>query len=84
AAEVVRLPEAIGQKWYNRYYHGGLHHNVRAVFHKELGFWDGDPATILPLLPEDHAKRHVDLIGREKILAEGRSAFEAGDYRWAV
>ncbi|ROZ50177.1 MBL fold metallo-hydrolase [Rhodococcus sp. WS3] len=84
AAEVVRLPEAIGQKWYNRYYHGGLHHNIRAVFHKELGFWDGDPATILPLLPEDHAKRHVDLIGREKILAEGRSAFEAGDYRWAV
>lgn len=57
---------------------------MRAVFHKELGFWDGDPATILPLLPEDHAKRHVDLIGREKILAEGRNAFDAGDYRWAV
>ena len=64
--------------------HGGLHHNVRAVFHKELGFWDGDPASILPLLPQEHAKRHVALIGRDKILAEGGKAFDAGDYRWAV
>ena len=72
AAEIVELPDAIGKKWYNRYYHGGLHHNVRAVFHKELGFWDGDPATILPLLPQDNAQRHVALIGRDKILAEGR------------
>jgi alkyl sulfatase BDS1-like metallo-beta-lactamase superfamily hydrolase len=84
AAEMVRLPEAIGGKWYNRYYHGGLHHNVRAVFHKELGFWDGDPATILPLLPADSAARHVALIGRKKILAEGRKAIDAADYRWAV
>ncbi|HEY7054066.1 MAG TPA: alkyl sulfatase dimerization domain-containing protein, partial [Mycobacterium sp.] len=84
AAEVVELPDAIGKKWYNRYYHGGLHHNVRAVFHKELGFWDGDPATIYPLLPHDNAKRHVELIGRDKILAAGRAAIESGDYRWAV
>ncbi|MGW5575788.1 alkyl/aryl-sulfatase [Nocardia thailandica] len=84
AAEIVELPDAIGKPWYNRYYHGGLHHNVRAVFHKELGFWDGDPATIWPLLPVDDAKRHVELIGRDKILTEGRAAFDAGDYRWAV
>ncbi len=57
---------------------------MRAVFHKELGFWDGDPATILPLLPEDHAKRHVAMVGRDKILTEGRTAVESGDYRWAV
>ena len=84
AAEIVELPEAIGKKWFNRYYHGGLHHNVRAVFHKELGFWDGDPATILPLLPEDNARRHAGLIGRDRILAEGRGAIDSGDYRWAI
>jgi alkyl sulfatase BDS1-like metallo-beta-lactamase superfamily hydrolase len=84
AAEIVELPDAIGRKWYNRYYHGGLHHNVRAVFHKELGFWDGDPATILPLLPQDDAQRHVRMMGRDNILTEGRAAIDAGDYRWAV
>jgi alkyl sulfatase BDS1-like metallo-beta-lactamase superfamily hydrolase len=84
AAEQIELPEAIGSKWYNRYYHGGLHHNVRAVFYKELGYWDGDPASILPLTPADNARNHIDLIGRDKILAAGRSAIESGDYRWAV
>ena len=84
AAEIVELPDAIGKKWYNRYYHGGLHHNVRAVIHKEFGYWNGDPASILPLLPVDHARRHVDLIGRDTILAEGRRAIGSGDYRWAV
>jgi alkyl sulfatase BDS1-like metallo-beta-lactamase superfamily hydrolase len=84
AAEALRLPDELGRKWYNRDYHGGLHHNVRAVFDKELGFWDGDPATIMPLLPADYARRHVELIGRERILAEGRTAIGAGDYRWAV
>jgi linear primary-alkylsulfatase len=84
AAEQIELPEAIGNKWYNRYYHGGLHHNVRAVFYKELGYWDGDPASILPLTPADNARKHVELIGRDKILAEGRKAFDSGDYRWAV
>ena len=28
--------------------------------------------------------RFVDLIGADKILAEGQRAFDAGDYRWAV
>ena len=84
AAEIVELPDAIGKRWYNRYYHGGLHHNIRAVFHKELGFWDGDPATILPLLPDDNVRRHVALIGRDRLLSEGQKAIDAGDYRWAV
>jgi alkyl sulfatase BDS1-like metallo-beta-lactamase superfamily hydrolase len=84
AAEVIELPPVLGRKWYNRYYHGALHHNVRAVFAKELGFWDGDPASIWPLLPVDYAARHVELIGHDKILDEGRKAIAAADYRWAV
>jgi alkyl sulfatase BDS1-like metallo-beta-lactamase superfamily hydrolase len=54
------------------------------VFHKELGFWDGDPSTILPLLPQDNAQRHVRLMGPDNILAEAHTAIDAGDYRWAV
>ncbi|WP_410874583.1 alkyl/aryl-sulfatase [Nocardia sp. A7] len=84
AAEQIRLPDALGRKWFNRYYHGALHHNVRAVFSKELGFWDGDPASLWPLIPTENAQRHVDLIGRDRILEEGRRAIEAGEYRWAV
>ncbi|MGC5165998.1 alkyl/aryl-sulfatase [Luteimicrobium sp. DT211] len=84
AAEVIELPPVLGRRWSNRYYHGALHHNVRAVFAKELGFWDGDPASLWPLVPTEYAKRHVALVGREKLLEEGRRAIDAADYRWAV
>jgi alkyl sulfatase BDS1-like metallo-beta-lactamase superfamily hydrolase len=84
AAELVELPEALGRRWHNRGYHGTLHHDVRAVFHKELGLWDGDPVSLNPHPPVDTARRFVALLGPEKILAEGRRAIEAADYRWAA
>jgi len=84
AAEVIELPDELGRRWSSRGYHGTLHHDVRAVFTKELGMWDGDPVSLHPHPPVDSAKRYVDLIGAEKILAEGQRAFDDGDYRWAV
>jgi alkyl sulfatase BDS1-like metallo-beta-lactamase superfamily hydrolase len=37
-----------------------------------------------PHPPVGSAKRYAQLIGAEAILAEGRRAFEAADYRWAA
>ncbi|MFF2372088.1 alkyl/aryl-sulfatase [Agromyces sp. NPDC058110] len=84
AAEEIRLPEALDRNWANHGYHGTVHHDVRAVFTKELGMWDGDPVSLHPHTPVDAAKRYVDFIGRDKVLSEGRRAVEAGDYRWAA
>ncbi|MEU9634757.1 alkyl sulfatase dimerization domain-containing protein [Streptomyces tendae] len=83
-AEVVELPDELGRKWFNRGYHGTLHHDVRAVFTKELGLWDGDPVSLHPHPPVETARRLTDLIGPDAILTEGRRAFDAGDYRWAA
>lgn len=84
AAEVLELPEALGRRWFNRGYHGTLHHDIRAVYTKELGLWDGDPVSLHPHPPVETARRYLDLIGADGILEEGRRAMEAGDYRWAV
>ena len=84
AAEVVQLPDALGRKWFNRYYHGTLNHNVKAVFAKELGWWDGDPVSLYPLPPVESATRMVDLIGADRVMAEARRAYDAADYRWLV
>lgn len=84
AAEEIELPPALGRAWHNRGYHGTLHHDVRAVFTKELGMWDGDPVSLHPHPPVESARRFVELIGAEQVLAEGRRAFAAGDYRWAA
>ena len=84
AAEVIELPDELRRNWANRGYHGTLHHDVRAVFHKELGMWDGDPVSLHPHTPVDTAKRYVDLLGADQILGEGKRAFDAGDYRWVT
>ncbi|WP_426595610.1 alkyl/aryl-sulfatase [Cellulomonas sp. McL0617] len=84
AAEEIELPEELRRQWFNRGYHGTLHHDVRAVFTKELGTWDGDPVSLHPHTPVDTATRYLDLLGRDGILAEGRRAFDAADYRWVV
>lgn len=84
AAEMVELPEELGRNWASRGYHGTLHHDVRAVYAKELGMWDGDPVSLHPHPPEASAKRFVEFAGADNILAEGRRAIEAADYRWAV
>ncbi|MFS0701152.1 alkyl sulfatase dimerization domain-containing protein, partial [Cellulomonas sp. 179-A 4D5 NHS] len=84
AAEQVQLPEALARRWFNRGYHGTVHHDVRAVFTKELGMWDGDPVSLHPLPPEESAQRWVQAFGADALIAQGRRALEAGDYRWAV
>ncbi|MEV0246599.1 alkyl sulfatase dimerization domain-containing protein [Nocardia sp. NPDC050712] len=84
AAEVIELPDELGRTWANRGYHGTLHHDVRAVYTKELGMWDGDPVSLHPHPPAEAAARFVEFAGADSILAEGRRAFDAGDYRWAA
>ncbi|MDF3310547.1 alkyl sulfatase dimerization domain-containing protein [Rhodococcus sp. T2V] len=84
AAEVIELPDELRRNWANRGYHGTLHHDVRAVYTKELGMWDGDPVSLHPHPPVESATRFVAFAGADNILAEGRRAFDAGDYRWAV
>ncbi|MGW6728058.1 alkyl sulfatase dimerization domain-containing protein [Nocardia sp. NPDC055029] len=84
AAEVIELPEELGRNWANRGYHGTLHHDVRAVYTKELGMWDGDPVSLHPHPPVEAAKRFVEFAGADNILAEGQRAIDAADYRWAA
>ncbi|MEU4709077.1 alkyl sulfatase dimerization domain-containing protein [Nocardia salmonicida] len=84
AAEVIELPEPLRRNWANRGYHGTLHHDVRAVYTKELGMWDGDPVSLHPHPPVEAARRFVEFAGADKILAEGERAIAAADYRWAA
>jgi alkyl sulfatase BDS1-like metallo-beta-lactamase superfamily hydrolase len=44
---VIELPDEFGPRWYNCGYHGTLHHDVRAVYTKELGMWGRRPALDL-------------------------------------
>ncbi|MGH6949298.1 MAG: alkyl/aryl-sulfatase [Vitreimonas sp.] len=84
-AERVRLPEPLASRWFNRGYYGTMMHNSRAVYQRYMGWYDGNPANLNPLPPEEEAARFVRAMGGEaNVLAEGRRAFDEGDYRWAA
>lgn len=84
-AERVRLPEALSQRWFNRGYYGTMMHNSRAVYQRYMGWYDGVPAHLYPLAPEEAARNYVRVMGGARgVLREGRRALGAGEYRWAA
>ncbi len=80
-----QLPAELFKAWYNRGYYGTVSHNVKAVYQHYLGFFDGNPATLHPLPPEDAGKKYVDFMGgAENLLARARESFDRGEYRWVA
>jgi alkyl sulfatase BDS1-like metallo-beta-lactamase superfamily hydrolase len=78
---VYDLPKSLQQKWECRGYHGTAQHNSRGVIQRFLGFWDCNPATLIPLSPSDSAPLYVEMMGgAEKILARGRQLHDEGKY----
>src|SRR3546814_4937861 len=68
-----------------RGYYGTLNHDMKATYQRYFGWWDGNPANFNPLPPEQSAPRYVALAGgADKLLAAGKAAIAAGDYRWAA
>jgi alkyl sulfatase BDS1-like metallo-beta-lactamase superfamily hydrolase len=85
ADAIKKLPGALDQKWYTRGYYGSLSFNVRAVYQRYLGFYDGNPANLNPLPPVETAKRSVEAMGGgAAVLEKMRAAMSQGDYRWAA
>jgi alkyl sulfatase BDS1-like metallo-beta-lactamase superfamily hydrolase len=84
AAEVA-LPPSLARTWSCRGHYGTVSHNVRAVYQRYLGFFDGNPAHLDPHPPAAAAQRYVRLAGgMQSLLAAARAAFDDGDYRWVA
>lgn len=82
---VYAPPKSLQKKWYTRGYHGSYEHNSRAVMQRYLGYWDLNPATLIPLSPEDSAPLYAEMMGgAENILAKGRELYDQGKYLLAV
>ena len=72
-------------EWHCRGYYGSLSHNVKAVYQRYLGWFDGNPAHLWPHPPEAAATRYVELAGgADALLAHARAAFARGDFRWVA
>ncbi|WP_305091462.1 alkyl/aryl-sulfatase [Prescottella sp. R16] len=84
-AEDITLPPAIANVWHTRGYYGSVSHNVKAIYQRYMGWFDGNPARLWEHPPVASAIRHVECMGgADTVVAEARKAFEDKDFRWAA
>lgn len=82
---VYQLPESLKNNWAAHSYHGSEAHNSRAVINRYLGYWDANPATLIPLSPKDSAPLYVEMMGgASKIMTKGKELFDQGKYLHAM
>jgi len=84
-AEALELPPTLADEWHCRGYYGSLSHNVKAVYQRYMGWFDGNPAHLWEHPPAESAQRYVEYMGgAEAVLERARASFEEGDYRWVA
>ena len=84
-AEVMELPPSLEREWHCRGYYGSVSHNVKAIYQRYMGWFDGNPAHLWEHPPVERARRYVEAIGGiDATLDRAREAAEAGDLRWAA
>lgn len=84
-AAMVQLPPGLWADWTCHGYYGTVSHNVRAVYQRYFGFYDGHPSSLNPYPAVESAVRYVEFMGgMETLLRNARRAFDEGDYRWVA
>lgn len=84
-AEILEMPPALEKAWHTHGYYGSVSHNVKAIYQRYMGWFDGNPARLWPHPPEALATRYVDAMGGvDRVVELAHNAFESGDLRWAA
>jgi alkyl sulfatase BDS1-like metallo-beta-lactamase superfamily hydrolase len=84
-ADMIKLPKSLDSYFGARGYYGDLRHNLKEVYQFYLGAYDGNPANLNPLPPQESAKRYLELMGgAEKATSAAQAAYDKGDYRWTA
>ncbi len=84
-AEAMVLPPALENAWHTHGYYGSVSHNVKAIYQRYLGWFDGNPAHLWQHPPVEQATRYVEFMGgADAVVAKARRSFDQGDYRWVA
>ncbi|MGW4767574.1 alkyl/aryl-sulfatase [Nocardia sp. NPDC004278] len=84
-AELIALPPAIENAWHTHGYYGSVSHNVKAIYQRYMGWFDGNPAHLWEHPPVESARRHVEFMGgADEVLRKAQVSYDAGDYRWVA
>jgi alkyl sulfatase BDS1-like metallo-beta-lactamase superfamily hydrolase len=85
-ADIVKLPPHLANfhPWLTEFY-GTVRHSIPNIYQGNVGWFEGDPVTLQPTPRVEYARRLIGLMGgRDKVLAEARKSFAAGDPQFAA
>ncbi|NBP85511.1 MAG: MBL fold metallo-hydrolase [Mycobacteriaceae bacterium] len=84
-AETFTMPPALEKAWHTHGYYGSVNHNVKAVYQRYMGWFDGNPARLWQHPPEAAAVRYVAAMGgTDRVVELAREAYDRADFRWAA
>jgi alkyl sulfatase BDS1-like metallo-beta-lactamase superfamily hydrolase len=84
-AEQFELPPALQRAWHTHGYYGSVSHNVKAIYQRYMGWYDGNPARLWPHPPQEAAKRYVAFMGgADAVVDKALVSYKEGDLRWAA
>jgi alkyl sulfatase BDS1-like metallo-beta-lactamase superfamily hydrolase len=84
-AETLELPPDLDQAWHARGYYGSVSHNVKAIYQRYMGWFDGNPANLWQHPPEARAVRYVEAMGgADAVVSKARTFMDDGDLRFAA
>jgi alkyl sulfatase BDS1-like metallo-beta-lactamase superfamily hydrolase len=84
-AEMLKLPASLDKHWYTHGYYGTVSHNVKAIYQRYIGWYDGNPATLNALPPEQEGVKAVEYMGgADAVIEMACEDFQKGEYRWVA
>jgi alkyl sulfatase BDS1-like metallo-beta-lactamase superfamily hydrolase len=84
-AEKIEMPPALERSWHTHGYYGSVSHNVKAVYQRYLGWFDGNPAHLWEHPPVERGRRYVDCLGGpDEVVRTAQGYIDDGDLRFAV
>lgn len=84
-AETFEMPPALQKAWHTHGYYGSVSHNVKAVYQRYMGWFDGNPGRLWAHPPEAIGPRYVEAMGgTDNVVKIAQQAFDEGDFRWAA
>jgi alkyl sulfatase BDS1-like metallo-beta-lactamase superfamily hydrolase len=84
-AEEIELPPVLADAWHARGYYGSVSHDVKAIYQRYMGWFDGNPTSLWQHPPQAAATRYVQAFGGvAEVIEKARGFAESGDLRFAA
>lgn len=78
-AEVISLPPTLQTAWHAQGYYGSVSHNVKGIYQRYMGWFDGNPAHLWDYPTAELGKRYVDCFGGVDQILQKAAEYERND-----